>query len=116
MSTTELAQNTCVPCKGGVPPLKGKELQTLHEELGSDWHVVDQHHLERTYKFKGYAPAVAFTNAVAEIAEEQDHHPDILLAYGKVQVTIWTHKIDGLTPSDFYFAAKVEERYREDKD
>jgi len=112
MSSTTLAQNACVPCKGGVPPLAGDVLHTLHAELGADWSLVNDHHLEKEYKFKGYAPAVAFTNAVAAIAEEQNHHPDILLAWGKVKVSIWTHKINGLTHSDFYFAAKVEEAFR----
>jgi 4a-hydroxytetrahydrobiopterin dehydratase len=111
MSTTELAQNQCVPCKGGVPPLKGDDLKKMMAELGGAWQLVNEHHLTREYTFKGYAPAVAFTNTVADIAEEQDHHPDILLSYGKVTVTIWTHKIDGLTESDFYFAAKCEEAY-----
>ena len=109
MSTSELAKNACVPCKGGVPPLKGEGLAAMCETLGSEWELVEEHHLEKSYTFKGYAPAVAFTNAVAAIAEEQNHHPDIILSWGKVKVTIWTHKIDGLTESDFYFAAKVEE-------
>lgn len=109
MSTTELAQNACVPCKGGVPPLSGDALQAVHTALGSDWQLAGEHHLEKEYRFEGYAPAVAFASVVAGIAEEQNHHPDILLCWGKVTVTIWTHKIDGLTESDFYFAAKVEE-------
>ena len=108
-TTEKLAEKTCVPCKGGVPPLKGEELYKLHEELGSGWQLVDEHHLEKEFKFQGYPPAVNFTNAVAAIAEDQNHHPDIVLSYGKVKVTIWTHKIDGLTESDFVFAAKVEE-------
>ena len=111
MSTAELAKNTCVPCKGGVPPLKGEGLEAMREALGSGWELIEEHHLEKGYTFKGYAPAVAFTNAVAAIAEEQNHHPDIVLSWGKVKVTIWTHKIEGLTESDFYFAAKVEEAY-----
>ena len=109
MSTAELAKNVCVPCKGGVPPLKGDALEAMHETLGSEWELIEEHHLEKTYSFDGYTPAVTFTNAVAAIAEEQNHHPDIMLSWGKVKVTIWTHKIDGLTESDFYFAAKVEE-------
>lgn len=107
-----LAQHECVPCRGGVAPLAGGALRNLHQELGADWLLVREHHLEKEYQFKGYAPAVAFTNAVAAIAEQQNHHPDILLAWGKVKVSIWTHKIDGLTESDFYFAAKVEEAFR----
>lgn len=112
MSTAELASNVCIPCKGGVPPLMGEALKALHESLGSDWELIEDRHLEKEFTFKGYPPAVAFTNAVAEIAEEQNHHPDIVLSWGKVKVTIWTHKIDGLTESDFYFAAKVEEAYK----
>jgi len=111
MTLAELSNNKCIPCKGGVPPLKGEALHTLHEQLGAEWQLVDEHHLDREYKLDGYAPAVAFTNAVAAIAEEQDHHPDIVLSWGKVRVTIWTHKIDGLTESDFFFAAKVEEAF-----
>ncbi len=109
MSTAELASNVCIPCKGGVPPLNGDALKAMHQSLGSEWELIEDHHLEKEYTFEGYAPAVAFTNAVAGIAEEQNHHPDIVLSWGKVKVTIWTHKIDGLTESDFYFAAKVEE-------
>jgi len=108
-TTRQLAEKTCEPCKGGVPPLKGEELHRLHEDLDANWKLVDEHHLEKEYKFDGYSPAVEFTNVVAGIAEDQNHHPDIVLSYGKVKVTIWTHKIDGLTESDFVFAAKVEE-------
>jgi 4a-hydroxytetrahydrobiopterin dehydratase len=109
MASCDLAAKDCVPCKGGVPPLKGDALRTLHDELGAEWQLVDEHHLEKEYKFKGYQPAVDFTNVVAGIAEDQNHHPDMVLSWGKVKVTIWTHKIDGLTESDFVFAAKVEE-------
>ncbi len=112
MTTAELAYNACVPCKGGVPPLTGDALEAMHEALGPGWELIEEHHLEKEYTFEGYSRAVAFTNAVAAIAEEQNHHPDIALSWGKVVVTIWTHKIDGLTESDFYFAAKVEEVYK----
>ena len=84
----------------------------MSEALGSGWELIEEHHLEKDYTFEGYAPAVACTNGVAAIAEEQNHHPDIVLSWGKVKVTIWTHKIEGLTDSDFYFAAKVEEAYK----
>jgi len=106
--TSQLAQKECVPCKGGVPPLGGAELDTLHEQLDPQWKVINSHHLEREYVFDTYTESVDFANKVAAIAEEQKHHPDILLTYGKVKVTIWTHKIDGLTLSDFVFAAKVD--------
>lgn len=106
---TRLAQKECVPCKGGVPPLEGEELERLQEELDRGWKVIDQHHLEKEFSFPDFREALDFTNRVGELAEEQGHHPDIYLAWGKVRITVWTHKIDGLTESDFVFAAKVEE-------
>ena len=105
---SDLAAKQCVPCRGGVPPLAGDELETLHARLGRDWEVVDGHHLERTYRFDDFRQALDFTVRVGEMAEDQDHHPDIFLAWGRVKVTIWTHKIDGLTESDFVFAAKAD--------
>ena len=107
---SDLAKKECVPCKGGVPPVKGGELAALHAQLGGDWKVVDEHHLEKSYEFADFKGAWDFTNRVAELAEEQGHHPDIYLAWGKVKLTIWTHKIDGLTESDFVFAAKADAR------
>jgi 4a-hydroxytetrahydrobiopterin dehydratase len=103
-----LAEKECVPCKGGVPPLKGNDLARLRSELKPDWHVVQEHHLEREFKFQDFRQALDFTNRVGELAEEQGHHPDIALGWGKVKVTIWTHKINGLTESDFVLAAKVD--------
>jgi 4a-hydroxytetrahydrobiopterin dehydratase len=105
----ELATKECVPCEGGVPPLKGEALRELQGKLGADWKVVREHHLEKEYTFKNFREALDFTNKVGEVAEARNHHPDIYLAWGKVKVTIWTHKIDGLTESDFVLAAKVEE-------
>lgn len=104
----ELAEKECIPCKGGTPPLKGDELRKLTEQLGHGWHVIDEHHLEKEFKFANFREALAFTNKVGELAEKVNHHPDFYLAWGKVKLTIWTHKIDGLTESDFIFAAKVE--------
>lgn len=104
----ELAAKTCTPCKGGVPPLTGAQLMGLLKLLNHDWRVVEEHHLEKEYQFPNFVDALAFTNKVGAIAEEQNHHPDILTTWGKTKVTIWTHKIDGLTESDFIFAAKVE--------
>ena len=107
-----LAERTCIPCRGGVPPLEGQELETLLHEIEDGWTVVDGHHLEREYRFKNFVEALAFTNRVGEMAEQQQHHPDLLVAWGRVRVTIWTHKIDGLTESDFVFAAKADRLYR----
>ena len=103
-----LAKKTCIPCKGGVPPLKGTKLDALLEKLKNDWKIIKEHHLEKEYSFKNFKEALSFTNKVGELAENQGHHPDIFLAWGKVKLTIWTHKIDGLTESDFIFAAKAD--------
>lgn len=105
----ELASRECVPCRGGVPPLEAENIQDLLAQLGNDWQVIDDHHLQKEFKLKDFAEALAFTNHVGAIAEAQNHHPDIHLAWGKVEITIWTHKIDGLTESDFVFAAKCGE-------
>lgn len=106
---SELAQKTCIPCRGGVPPLKGEELDALQEKLGNGWQIINEHHLEKEYIFADFRQALDFTVKVGEVAENQDHHPDIYLAWGKVKLTIWTHKIDGLTESDFILAAKADQ-------
>lgn len=107
--STELANKSCTACQGGTPPLKGEELQDLSQQLAGGWQVIDQHHLEKEYTFDDFRQALQFTNRVGEVAEQQNHHPDLYLTYGKVKVQIWTHKIDGLTESDFIFAAKCDE-------
>jgi 4a-hydroxytetrahydrobiopterin dehydratase len=109
MST--LAQKQCVPCEGGVSPLKGKELTKLAAELGGGWQVVAERQLEKEYHFKNFREALGFTNQVGELAEAQGHHPEIYLGWGKVKLTIWTHKIDGLTESDFVLAAKADKLF-----
>lgn len=102
-----LADRQCVPCKGAVPPLTADQIAPLRAELDA-WSVVDNHHLEKRFKLKNFAEALALVNRIGAIAEEQNHHPDISLAWGKVEVKIWTHKINGLTESDFVFAAKCD--------
>ena len=105
---SDLAKKTCIPCKGGVLPLKGEKLDDLLEKLKNNWKIIKEHHLEKKYSFKNFKEALDFTIKVGELAENQGHHPDIFLAWGKVKLTIWTHKIDGLTESDFIFAAKAD--------
>jgi 4a-hydroxytetrahydrobiopterin dehydratase len=102
-----LAEKDCVPCRGGVPPLKGEELQKM-QALVAGWQVVDEHHLSKTYTFPDFRMALDFVNRVGALAEEQGHHPDLCLSWGKVEVKTWTHKIDGLTESDFILAAKID--------
>jgi 4a-hydroxytetrahydrobiopterin dehydratase len=105
---SDLARLQCVPCKGGTPPLRGPELDDLLARLGNDWRVVEEHHLEKEFRFTNFREALDFTNRVGDLAEDQAHHPDIYLAGGRVRLTVWTHKIDGLTESDFVFAAKSD--------
>jgi 4a-hydroxytetrahydrobiopterin dehydratase len=106
---SELAAQQCVPCQGGVPALVGDETTPLLEQLGGGWTVVDEHHLHKEYEFPDFVEALAFTNRIGALAENQGHHPDIYVSWGKVTLDIWTHKIDGLTVSDFILAAKADE-------
>lgn len=105
---SELATRTCVPCRGGIPALKGTALEKLRAELGAGWEIVSEHHLQKEFLFPNFRTALGFTNRVGEVAEAQDHHPDIYLAWGKVQIQIWTHKIDGLHENDFILASKID--------
>jgi 4a-hydroxytetrahydrobiopterin dehydratase len=107
---SSLAERSCVPCRGGVPPLGAAEIAPLLAQLDG-WQVVDGHHLERTYRLPNFAAALDLVNRIGAIAEAQNHHPDLLLAWGRVGVTIWTHKINGLTESDFIFAAKCDRAF-----
>lgn len=102
-----LASRSCVPCRAGDAPLTGEALGALAREL-PDWTVAGGHHLERTFPFPDFRSALAFANRAGEIAESEGHHPDLLVAWGRVTVTVWTHAIDGLTESDFVLAAKIE--------
>jgi len=103
----DLSDRDCVPCRGGVPPLTPSEIAPLLVQLDG-WRVVDGHHLEKRYELANFADALALVNRIGAMAEAQNHHPDLLLAWGVVVVTIWTHKINGLTESDFVFAAKCD--------
>ena len=96
-----LSRKECVPCKGGVPPLSGEKLEQLKEQVNR-WDVVEEHHISKTYKFPNFVKALAFVNKVGEIAEDHGHHPDIFLAWGKVSITICTHKINGLAEKRFH--------------
>lgn len=104
---SDLAERDCVPCRGGVPPLKGEEIREFSMQL-KEWQVVDEHHLQKIYGFKNFRETLDFVNRVGELAEAQGHHPDICFGWGKADITIWTHKIDGLTESDFVLAAKID--------
>jgi 4a-hydroxytetrahydrobiopterin dehydratase len=107
-----LADQQCIPCRGGVPPLPRERIDALLEELEPGWALTPSGHLLRTYEFHDFAAAMAFANRVGDIAEQQGHHPDLHVAWGRCGVEIWTHKIDGLTESDFFLAAKADRALR----
>jgi 4a-hydroxytetrahydrobiopterin dehydratase len=104
---SDLSSRQCIPCRGGVPSLQGQEITNLLTELDG-WEVVNQHHLTKTFSFANFREAQQFVNRIGDLAEEQGHHPDICFGWGRAEITIWTHKIDGLTESDFILAAKID--------
>ncbi|MBK8267984.1 MAG: 4a-hydroxytetrahydrobiopterin dehydratase [Planctomycetes bacterium] len=105
---SELASKECVPCKGGVPGLDAAAANELLWKLDG-WVIEKEYHLARSFTFPDFVKALAFVNRVGELAEQQGHHPDIYLAWGMVKIEIWTHKIKGLTESDFILAAKIDQ-------
>lgn len=111
IAMSELARKKCVPCTTGTPPLAGKELEKFMGQMEEGWELIDQKKIEKSYKFKDFKGALGFTNDIGKIAEEEGHHPDILLSWGKVKVILWTHKIKGLSESDFVLAAKCDATY-----
>ena len=105
---TALSDRKCVPCEAAAPTLRGEEISAYLEVLNHDWQVIDEHHLERAFRFKNFREALDFTNKIGQIAEEEGHHPDIYLSWGKVKVMTFTHKVGGLTENDFILAAKID--------
>jgi 4a-hydroxytetrahydrobiopterin dehydratase len=109
MATT-LADQKCVPCRGGTPPLTREQIQPMAAQL-SDWQVEDDRKLIKSFKVKNWLEAVAFVNRITPVAEAENHHPDLYVRWGEVRVYLWTHKINGLTESDFYMAAKIDRAF-----
>ena len=103
-----LAEKHCVPCRGGIPALRGEDLRRLEGEVAG-WQVVDEHHLLKNFTFPDFRTALDFVNRVGALAESEGHHPDLCLGWGRVDIKIWTHKVDGLTESDFILAAKIDQ-------
>lgn len=106
-----LASQKCLPCEGGVPPLKGEELEKLTTQLDEEapgWELHDAKHLQKNFKFPDFKSALEFVNKISAIAEAEGHHPNIEFGWGFVRVVIWTHAIDGLSDNDFFLAAKIE--------
>jgi 4a-hydroxytetrahydrobiopterin dehydratase len=107
MTTTELRRRRCVPCEGGVAPLSRPEAKRLLGQI-EGWRI-RRGRLRRERRFKDFAAAMAFVSKMAELAEEEGHHPDFCVRYSAVDITLWTHAAGGLTENDFILAAKIEE-------
>jgi 4a-hydroxytetrahydrobiopterin dehydratase len=107
---SELAAKHCVPCRAGTPALAGAELEGFASQL-PEWKVVESHHLDRAFKFPDFVSALAFVNQIGAVAEQEGHHPDLTLGWGRVQVVTYTHSIKGLSESDFILAAKIDALY-----
>lgn len=107
-NSENLVQRSCAPCQKGTNPLVAQEIANLLPSLNNEWKAVDVHHLEREFHFKNFKDGLEFTVKVGNVAESEGHHPDIQLSWGKVKVTIWTHKINGLSINDFILAAKID--------
>jgi 4a-hydroxytetrahydrobiopterin dehydratase len=107
--SSELAKKECQPCQGETPPLKGEALKQMQSRLDGGWQVLNEQRLEKQFKFPDFRHALEFVNRVGDVAEEQNHHPDIYFTYGQARIQIWTHKIQGLSESDFILAAKIDE-------
>jgi len=106
-----LTDKRCVPCEGGVPKLTAERVQELLKEI-SGWEAPQGHHLHRVFSFPDFKQGLDFVNRAGEIAEQEGHHPDLLLAWGRVEVTVFTHSIDGLSENDFVLAAKIGQLYK----
>lgn len=105
----KLADQKCIQFKKGLLPLGAEEINDYLSQLSQTWKTVNFHHLEKEFKFLNYKEAISFINKIGEIAEKENHHPDLYLSWGLVKVRIWTHKIDGLTENDFILAAKIDD-------
>jgi 4a-hydroxytetrahydrobiopterin dehydratase len=105
---TTVAERHCVPCESGGQPLEGSQLDEQIDQLGPGWSVVDGKRLQKQYKFDDFKQAWQFVDRVAEVAEEENHHPNIEFTWGKATVSLWTHKIGGLHENDFIMAAKID--------
>ena len=104
---SNLLNKKCIPCSTYMVPLKGEELNQFINQI-EGWIIINEHHLEKEYRFPDFKTALDFVNKVGDVAEQEDHHPDIYLTWGKVKMGIYTHKIDGLSENDFILAAKID--------
>lgn len=113
---SDLAQKTCAPCQGGIPPIAGEALKPWLAQIDPSWEVIkDETKITRTLDFKTFKENIAFVNQIAEIAEQEKHHPDLYIFYNTLKIELWTHKINGLYDNDFILAAKIDELWNNQK-
>jgi len=103
-----LSEKKCVPCRGGIPPLDEAQIRPLAAQV-PEWEVIAAHHLRRVFTAPDFRTALELVDRIGVLAEEEWHHPSLKLEWGRVEVEIWTHKIDGLSESDFILAAKIDQ-------
>ena len=103
-----LIDKSCVPCQGGIPPLSLDQATQLLSKLGRNWSLNEHGYLSKTYSFPSFITAMEFANKVSTLAEQEGHHPELIIGWGYCNIILWTHKINGLTESDFILAAKIE--------
>jgi len=104
----DLSKRKCVPCEGGIPPLTEKEILNYLTVVNKGWITKDNKKVVRAFNFVNFKHTMEFANRVAEIADEEGHHPVMHVSYGTVEIEIWTHAIDGLSENDFILAAKID--------
>ena|ERR1051325_3537220 len=105
---TELTEKKCIPCEGDTPSIKGEALKPYLKEITGDWKVLEGKKIQRTFKFKDFRENMAFVNKIADLAEDEGHHPDLCIHWNVLEVTLWTHAIGGLSENDFIIAAKID--------
>lgn len=104
----KLTEIKCIPCEGGMPPLTLEEIDPLKKQIPNDWEVTGNQKLQKHFEFKNFVDAMSFINKIAKLAEEEGHHPDFCVSYNKIDITLTTHAIGGLSQNDFVLAAKIE--------
>ncbi len=104
----ELSEKKCIPCEGGIPPLNEKEISEYIERVSKDWKVIDSNKITREFYFVSYRHTIDFVNKVANLAEEEGHHPVLHVYFGRIVAELWTHSINGLSENDFILAAKID--------
>lgn len=108
LKNMDLSTKKCIPCEGGIPPLNEKEIAVYKKHISDDWKVLDNNKITREFYFVSYRHTIDFVNKVADIAEEEGHHPVLYIYFGRAVVELWTHSINGLSENDFILAAKID--------